>query len=427
MYNKNTKWRAIYVLLIYITFEMMFKISNISINRAFYGIFLILILSYYIFGILTFINDYKYKDLIYSTILNGIIFYILLIFTKTNKLIIGFISFTLIQNILSYVFKKILKERNKIAIISSGEDEIKLKQLIIKNNAYYYVGFIDNNNINSIGNIENIKEIIKKFNISELVYIEKKENENLKQYMMDIKLSGVKIVESIYFIEQSEGKIDIDKINKDWVLKSSGFDILSNTFEKRIKRSFDIILALIFFLVGFPFMIFTYLLAKFDNPKNFLRNPAFFKQERIGFKGENFKIIKFRSMKLHDPKEHSKYAKKNDNRITWVGRFIRKTRLDELPQLINVLKGDMSFIGPRPEWDVLGRDYEKKINLYKLRYAVKPGLTGWAQVMYPYGENIDDAKRKLEYDIYYIKHQSFVLDIIILFKTIRVVIFGKGM
>lgn len=405
---------------------MIFKISNISINRAFYGIFLILILSYYIFGILTFINDYKYKDLIYSTILNGIIFYILLIFTKTNKLIIGFISFTLIQNILSYVFKKILKERNKIAIIGSGEDEIKLKQLIIKNNAYYYVGFIDNNNINSIGNIENIKEIIKKFNISELVYIEKKENENLKQYMMDIKLSGVKIVESIYFIEQSEGKIDIDKINKDWVLKSSGFDILSNTFEKRIKRSFDIILALIFFLVGFPFMIFTYLLVKFDNPKNFLRNPAFFKQERIGFKGENFKIIKFRSMKLHDPKEHSKYAKKNDNRITWVGRFIRKTRLDELPQLINVLKGDMSFIGPRPEWDVLGRDYEKKINLYKLRYAVKPGLTGWAQVMYPYGENIEDAKRKLEYDIYYIKHQNFVLDIIILFKTIRVVIFGKG-
>ncbi len=127
------------------------------------------------------------------------------------------------------------------------------------------------------------------------------------------------------------------------------------------------------------------------------------------------------------PKEHSKYAKKNDNRITWVGRFIRKTRLDELPQLINVLKGNMSFIGPRPEWDLLGRDYEKKINLYKLRYAVKPGLTGWAQVMYPYGENIEDAKRKLEYDIYYIKHQSFVLDIIILFKTIRVVIFGKGM
>ncbi len=427
MYNKNTKWRAIYVLLIYITFEMIFKIFDISINRAFYGIFLILILSYYIFGILTFINDYKYKDLIYSTILNGIIFYILLIFTKTNKLIIGFISFTLIQNILSYVFKKILKERNKIAIIGSGEDEIKLKQLIIKNNAYYYVGFIDNNNINSIGNIENIKEIIKKFNISELVYIEKKENENLKQYMMDIKLSGVKIVESIYFIEQSEGKIDIDKINKDWVLKSLGFDILSNTFEKRIKRSFDIILALIFFLVGFPFMIFTYLLVKFDNPKKLLRNPAFFKQERIGFKGENFKIIKFRSMKLHDPKEHSKYAKKNDNRITWVGRFIRKTRLDELPQLINVLKGNMSFIGPRPEWDLLGRDYEKKINLYKLRYAVKPGLTGWAQVMYPYGENIEDAKRKLEYDIYYIKHQSFVLDIIILFKTIRVVIFGKGM
>ncbi|MGL5056121.1 MAG: sugar transferase, partial [Fusobacteriaceae bacterium] len=194
-----------------------------------------------------------------------------------------------------------------------------------------------------------------------------------------------------------------------------------------IKRFLDILMSLVILLVSLPFVIFTYFLVKLDNPKKFFSNPAFFKQKRIGAGGKEFQIIKFRSMRLHNPEEHSKYAGKKDNRITNIGKFIRKTRLDELPQIINVLKGEMSFVGPRPEWNELGRDYEKKINMYKVRYAVKPGLTGWAQVMYPYGANLEDAKKKLEYDIYYIKHQNVILDIIILFKTVKVVLFGKGM
>lgn len=219
----------------------------------------------------------------------------------------------------------------------------------------------------------------------------------------------------------------MDKLSKKWVVESQGFDVLSSSLENRIKRSIDILLALFVLILGFPFMMITYILVKLDNPKNFFSNPAFFKQKRIGISGEEFEIVKFRSMRLHDPTQHSKYASENDNRITLVGKFIRKTRLDELPQIWNVLKGDMSFVGPRPEWNELGREYEKKINMYKIRYAVKPGLTGWAQVMYPYGASLDDAKQKLEYDIYYIKYQNFVLDIIILFKTIKVVLFGKGM
>lgn len=149
-------------------------------------------------------------------------------------------------------------------------------------------------------------------------------------------------------------------------------------------------------IIAMPFIILTFILVKLDvgikSPMKVIKNPAFFKQKRIGMKGNEFEIIKFRSMKIHDPAKFSKYASENDNRITSVGKFIRKTRLDELPQLINVLRGEMSFVGPRPEWNVLGREYEKKIKNYKLRYAVQPGLTGWAQVMYSYGASLEDAE-----------------------------------
>ena len=131
-------------------------------------------------------------------------------------------------------------------------------------------------------------------------------------------------------------------------------------------------------------------------------------------------------MKVHDEKNHSRYAEDNDERITKFGNFMRKTRIDELPQLWNVLKNEMSFVGPRCEWDKLCEEYEKEIPFYNIRHSVKPGLTGWAQVRYPYGMGIDDALQKLTYDIYYIKNQNLVFDIIILFKTIKIVLFGRG-
>lgn len=215
---------------------------------------------------------------------------------------------------------------------------------------------------------------------------------------------------------------------------SDGFLVLNNTLQKRIKRFFDIVVSISMLVGTMPFIIITYILVKMDvgiknifiNPMKIIRNPAFFKQKRIGIKGNEFEIIKFRSMRIHDPTKFSKYASEHDDRITVIGKFIRKTRLDELPQLINVLKGEMSFVGPRPEWNELGREYEKKIKNYKLRYAVQPGLTGWAQVMYSYGASLEDAEIKLEYDLYYIKHQDFVMDMIIFFKTCKTVIFGKG-
>jgi len=170
-----------------------------------------------------------------------------------------------------------------------------------------------------------------------------------------------------------------------------------------------------------PILLITTIIIKLESP-----GPVVFKQFRIGKNMKKFKIYKFRSMRVHDSNKYSKYTLNNDERVTRFGKFIRKTRIDELPQLFCVLKGTMSFVGPRPEWDELVEEYEKKIPYYNLRHLIKPGITGWAQVMYPYGECVEDAKRKLEYDLYYLKHQDLILDVLTIMKTAKIVIFGKG-
>ncbi|MBC2856167.1 exopolysaccharide biosynthesis polyprenyl glycosylphosphotransferase [Cetobacterium sp. 2A] len=425
-HSQNIRARILYLIMIFMVFKETLSYLDIGLNTAFYGMFFILGTAYYIFDILTFTSGYKAKDFIHSIFLNGILFYIFLIFYKRSGIFLGFVIFTIVQNLLRYIFTKIFRANYRLAILGCGDEAKRIKDIIISNTNYNYIGFIDDDSLDSIGRMENIQELIEKYDINEIVYVEKKNNEDWTEKVLNLKINGIKVQDSITFLQESEGKIDVENIDRDWVLKSPGFNILNSSLEQRIKRSFDLCMSMIVLILGAPFMILTYILVKLDNPKKFISNPAFFTQDRIGAGGNEFKMVKFRSMRLHDPEKHSKYAGANDDRITVVGKFIRKTRLDELPQIYNVLRGDMSFVGPRPEWNLLGREYEKVINLYKLRYAVKPGLTGWAQVMYPYGENIDDARIKLEYDIYYIKHQNFILDMIIFFKTIKTVVFGKG-
>lgn len=421
-HSQNVKGRIPYTIFLLIIYEWIIKFMNLSINTSVYGLFLILVLSYYVFGIFTLREKYSVKELLISFSLNGIIFFILLIFHKKIEILVYFLVYTGFQNLLRYILGKLYKCHIRVLIL--GDEKI-VNIGVINNLEYSYIGFISDKNPNALGKMSEIQNIIKKYSINKIIYIKELENQ-LVDEIFKLKLEGMKIISSDIFLQNIDGKIDIDKISKKWFLESKGFDVLTSTLDKRIKRFMDIFIALVIFSVGLPLMIFTYFLVKLDDPKNFFLNPAFFKQKRIGIGGNIFQIIKFRSMKIHDPKKHSKYASEKDDRITLVGKFIRKTRLDELPQIWNVLNGDMSFVGPRPEWDELGREYEIKINMYKLRYAVKPGLTGWAQVMYPYGASIGDAKKKLEYDIYYIKYQNIAMDIIILFKTVKVVLFGKG-
>lgn len=425
-HNQNARGRIPYTLALFLLYEWIIRVMNLSINTSIYGLFFMLILSYYVFGIFTLRERYSVKEFLISMSLNSAIFFILLIFHKNFEIIFYFLIYTGLQNLIRYILGKLYKHNIRVLILGDETDERRVKKGIIDNLEYSYIGFVSDKNSNALGKIKDIEDIIKVYGITEIIYIKELE-EQLIDEIFKLKLSGMKVLDSDIFLQNVEGKIDVEKISKKWFLESKGFDVLTSTLDKRLKRFMDIAMALIVFLMGLPFMIITYFLVKLDNPKRFFSNQAFFKQNRIGIGGGVFQIVKFRSMKIHNPNEHSKYASEKDDRITTIGKFIRKTRLDELPQIWNVLNGDMSFVGPRPEWDELGRDYEKKINMYKLRYAVKPGLTGWAQVMYPYGASIDDAKKKLEYDIYYIKYQNIAMDIIILFKTVKVVLFGKGM
>ena len=425
-HSQSARGRIPYTIILFMIYEWTIRNMSLSINTSVYGLFFILILMYYILGVFTLKDRYMLKDFLISFILNYLIFFILFIFHKKIEIAIYFIVYTLFQNIARYILGKLYCNNIRVLILGDEGTEKRVKMGVINNLEYSYLGFIDNLSENALGKVKDLDKIIKENFVNEVIYLKDLEDELIDE-IFKLKLSGVKVISSDVFLENVEGKIDVDKISEKWVLSSRGFDVLCSSLDKRIKRFLDILMALIVFAIGLPFMILTYFLVKLDNPKEFFSNPAFFKQNRIGISGNTFQIVKFRSMRIHDPNEHSKYASEKDDRITLVGKFIRKTRLDELPQIWNVLNGDMSFVGPRPEWDELGRSYEKEINMYKLRYAVKPGLTGWAQVMYPYGASLDDAKKKLEYDIYYIKYQNIVMDIIILFKTVKVVLFGKGM
>lgn len=414
-HSQNTKGRVIYTITLLLLFETIRKSFHLEKEMFFYSLFPILIFSYYIFDTFSFNSSYRFKEFIISGVINSFVFYILTVYYKNKSIIFGFLLYTIAQNMIKYLYHTLFTSIEEVVLLGDGKDT-HLEDVIVKSEKLKYKGVV------GVDEIERLKEI----SPSKVIYPIEIAAEAVNE-IFNLKMSGVKVKDSMLFLQEAEGKIDVDNLSKEWVISAKGFEVLSSSVEQRIKRFLDILMSLVILLVGAPFMVFTYFLVKLDNPKDFLNNPAFFKQKRIGAGGKEFEIVKFRSMRIHDPKEHSKYASKKDNRITPVGKFIRKIRLDELPQIFNVLKGDMSFVGPRPEWNELGREYEKKINMYKVRYAVKPGLTGWAQVMYPYGANLEDAKKKLEYDIYYIKHQNVALDIMILFKTVKVVLFGKGM
>jgi len=188
-----------------------------------------------------------------------------------------------------------------------------------------------------------------------------------------------------------------------------------------IKRTLDLTFALIGITVSLPVTLLTALLIKLESP-----GPVFYRQERVGERGEVFSIIKFRSMRQDAEKNGAVWACQNDDRVTRVGNFIRKVRIDEIPQIWNVIRGQMSFVGPRPERPIFVDQLVQKLPYYSLRHAANPGITGWAQVCYPYGASEEDALRKLEYDLYYIKHQSFFIDLLIIFRTVKTVLFRKG-
>lgn len=225
----------------------------------------------------------------------------------------------------------------------------------------------------------------------------------------------------VSYFDRRLGYTETELLHSGYFLHQKAFSILSNRKNSWQKRAIDLLFVFMLAWVAIPVGLITALLIKLESP-----GPVFFKQRRTGQYNEEFDVIKFRSMRNDAEKDGAKWATKNDARVTRVGKFIRKTRIDELPQLINVWRNEMSMVGPRPEREVFIAELEKEIPYYRFRHAVKPGVTGLAQVKYPYGASVEDAVWKHKYDIYYIKHQNWRMEIMILLLTIKTVLFGMG-
>ena len=222
------------------------------------------------------------------------------------------------------------------------------------------------------------------------------------------------------FYEREEGVLRIDSMRASWMIFGNGFD--QGISRDVVKRLFDVIASAGLLLLAAPILLVAMIAVVIESGF-----PIFYSQERVGQGGERFRILKLRSMRQDAEKDgKARWAVANDSRVTRVGAFLRKTRIDELPQLWTVLRGDMSFVGPRPERQVFVDQLTEKIPFYDVRHSVKPGVTGWAQVRYPYGASIEDGLKKLEYDLYYVKNHSLFLDLMIMVETIQVVLLGKG-
>jgi sugar transferase (PEP-CTERM system associated) len=262
-------------------------------------------------------------------------------------------------------------------------------------------------------NFYDVKEIV--------VAISDRRGGNLRiEELLDCKLHGINVIDAATFFEREACQIRLDCLQPSWLVFGSGFEQgLVRTFFKRV---FDLSICLLILPLLIPIMLIAALCIFIED-----RAPVFYRQERVGKNGQTFMVLKFRSMRRNaEAAGTPQWATANDPRVTRVGSILRKFRIDELPQVLNVFKGEMSFVGPRPERPYFVDQLNKEILFYNLRHSIKPGITGWAQVRYQYGSSVDDAIQKLQYDLYYVKNNSLFLDILILIDTLRVVLFGSG-
>lgn len=330
--------------------------------------------------------------------------------------------------------------KRRVIVVGDGALSAKVRELIkVRGRAHLSpVGFINRDTFSELANKkEPVSELgalhnstfgqdsallrfVKDNKVDEIV-IASRERRGLPVWqLLQCRMAGVAVTDYMTFWERESGEIDIDEVKPSWLALADGFS--SHLVRRSVKRAFDVVVAASFLVLVSPVMLAAALLIKLESA-----GPVFYRQTRVGQGGREFQIIKFRSMTVDaELGVAPQWAVKNDTRVTRIGSIIRKLRIDEMPQILNVLKGEMSFIGPRPERPYFVDTLCTEIPLYAVRHNVKPGITGWAQVNYPYGASIDDARRKLAFDLYYVKNENLFLDLIILLQTVRVVIMLAG-
>lgn len=320
--------------------------------------------------------------------------------------------------------------KRRIVVLGAGARAQRLKALAQRPGAgFVVVGYVSMSEANRVipeaiarDAIYNLADHVVLLNASEVVLaLEERRNALPLKDLLRIKTTGVHVNEISTFLERETGRVDLDSVNPSWLIFSDGFSS-GRMFSSAFKRLFDIAASLILLILAFPLILIAAIAVKLDS-----KGPAFYRQRRVGLYNQGFDIIKLRSMRSDaEVAGTAVWAEKNDPRVTRIGRIIRKIRVDELPQCWSVLKGEMSFVGPRPERPQFVEDLEGQLPYYAERHMVKPGITGWAQINYPYGASIEDSRQKLEYDLYYAKNYSPFLDLLILLQTIRVVIWPEG-
>ena len=406
----------------------MYFIGLVIINRGlgFRNAMIIVsaLIAYYIANVYNVATSkYKLKDMTTVIVINGILMTVTT-FSKIFTFYEGIILFgiiTIFQIAFRYIVIMAVVEKERVVFVGENDYTEDLLESVKKDGQYVFVTSLNNTDMKALG-----KEILelyntKKFDVlvdfTDKLLRDPKITEKLLQY----KLEGLQYYNYLEFYETYENKLPISHLSPKWFLENTGFEIYHNNFNLKAKRLLDLLFALLIGIFAAPVIVLAAIIVKLES-----KGPVFFIQERIGEGNKKFNIVKFRSMTTDAEKDGPQWASKNDNRVTKFGKIMRATRIDELPQLWNVLRGEMSFVGPRPEREYFIQQLEKEIPYYNLRHTVKPGLTGWAQVMYPYGASVEDAYRKLQYDLYYIKHHSIPFDVKVLLKTVTIVIFGKG-
>ncbi len=319
--------------------------------------------------------------------------------------------------------------RRRVLVLGSGKRADRLRKLGDRAEAGFvivgYVGMSDSQPVveEAINRsaIHNLKRFVENLGVSEVVLaLEERRNSLPLQDLLRIKTAGVHVNDFSSFIERETGRVDLDTVNPSWLIFSDGFSS-GRAVSSVAKRVFDVIASALLLFLTAPVIVIFAILVKLDS-----KGPAFFRQQRVGLFGEPFNVIKLRSMRTDAEAAGAQWAIKDDPRTTRIGRFIRKVRIDELPQTWSVLKGEMSFVGPRPERPEFVSGLEEKLPYFAERHMVKPGITGWAQINYPYGASIEDSRHKLEYDLYYAKNYTPFLDLLILLQTLRVVLWHEG-
>ncbi len=320
--------------------------------------------------------------------------------------------------------------KRRLVVLGAGNRANRIRELEQrKGSGFLVVGYIAMNDGAQIipeainrSAIYNLADFVVRLGASEVVLaLEERRNALPLSDLLRIKTTGVHVNEISTFLERETGRVDLDSVNPSWLIFSDGFSA-GRRLSSIAKRLFDVIASSILLLLTGPVILIAAILVKLDS-----KGPAFYRQQRVGLYGEEFWIVKLRTMRQDAEVDgQAVWAEKDDPRITRLGYWLRKLRIDELPQTWTVLKGEMSFVGPRPERRQFVEDLEQHLRYYAERHMVKPGITGWAQINYPYGASIEDSRNKLEYDLYYAKNYTPFLDLLILIQTLRVVLWPEG-